>query len=79
MENTRLQKQRELEELAYEMRKILLRFCGTHDGPVHIGGDLSMVEILISLYHYGLNVDPANISMPTRDRFLLSKGHGALG
>ena len=66
-----------LEELAYEMRKKLLGFCGTYEGTVHIGGDLSMTDILIALYHYGLNVDPKNISMAARDRFIMSKGHGA--
>ncbi len=68
-----------LKELAYEMRKKLLTLCGSFSGAVHIGGDLSMVEILISLYHHGLNVDPKDIMMPTRDRFILSKGHGAVG
>jgi transketolase len=66
-----------IEKLAYEMRRKLLEFCGTYDGPVHIGGDLSMTDILVALYHYGLNVDPKDISMPTRDRFIMSKGHGA--
>ncbi|MGD9155270.1 MAG: transketolase [Bacillota bacterium] len=69
---------RRLKELAYNMRKKLLKLCGTYEGPVHIGGDLSMTDILISLYHHGLNVDPNNIMMPTRDRFILSKGHGAV-
>jgi transketolase len=66
-----------LEELSVEMRKKLLEFCGSYDGTVHIGGDLSMTDILIALYHYGLNVDPKNISLPERDRFIMSKGHGA--
>lgn len=67
-----------LEELAYQMRRKLLEFCGTYEGPVHIGGDLSMTDVLIALYNYGLKVDPNDISMPTRDRFIMSKGHGAL-
>lgn len=67
-----------LKELAYVMRKKLLTLCGSYSGAVHIGGDLSMVEILISLYHHALNVDPKDIMMPTRDRFILSKGHGAV-
>ena len=66
-----------LEELAYEMRRKLLEFCGTYEGTVHIGGDLSMTDILIALYHYGLKIDPKNICMPDRDRFIMSKGHGA--
>ena len=68
-----------LKETAYQMRKNLLTLCGTFTGSVHIGGDLSMTDMLIALYHYGLNVDPKDIQMPTRDRFILSKGHGAAG
>jgi transketolase len=67
-----------LQKLAYEMRKKLLYLCGNYDGIVHIGGDLSMTDLLIGLYHHGLNVDPKNIKNPKRDRFLLSKGHGAV-
>jgi len=66
-----------LEELAFEMRKRLLSFCGSYDGTAHIGGDLSLTDILIALYNYGLHVDPKDISLPTRDRFIVSKGHGA--
>lgn len=73
-----VQENKELKELAYEMRKRLLKFCGSYSGTVHIGGDLSMTEILICLYHYALNVDPKDIAMPNRDRFIMSKGHGAL-
>ena len=66
-----------LEKLAYEMRRKLIEFCGSYEGAVHIGGDLSMTDILVALYHYGLQVDPKDIAMPTRDRFIMSKGHGA--
>ncbi|MGD9119019.1 MAG: transketolase [Dehalococcoidia bacterium] len=67
-----------LQELAFDMRKKLLNLCGSYDGIVHIGGDLSMTDLLIGLYHHGMKVDPADIKSPTRDRFLLSKGHGAV-
>jgi transketolase len=69
---------RRLQQLALEMRKKLLNLCGNYDGVVHIGGDLSMTDILIGLYHHGLKVDPNDIKNPKRDRFLLSKGHGAV-
>jgi len=68
----------ELEDLAFELRQKLLHLCGTYEGAVHIGGDLSVADILIALYHYGLNVDPENIADPKRDRFVLSKGHAAV-
>ena len=69
---------RRLKELACDMRKKLLYLCGTYEGVVHIGGDLSMTDILIGLFHHGMNVDPDDIQSPTRDRFVLSKGHGAV-
>jgi transketolase len=68
-----------LQLLAGEMRKKLLNLCGHYNGNVHIGGDLSMTELLITLYHYGMRVDPSDIQAPERDRFILSKGHGAVG
>jgi transketolase len=73
-----LKEVKRLQTLAYEMRKMLINLCGQYDGVVHIGGDLSMTDLLIGLYHHGMNVDPKNIKNPTRDRFLLSKGHGAV-
>ena len=41
----------------------------------HVGGALSMVEALITLYFKELRIDPANKDWPDRDRFVLSKGH----
>ena len=38
-----------------------------------------MTDVMTALYHYGLHVDPKDIMMPDRDRFILSKGHGAVG
>ncbi|KHK90340.1 transketolase [Novosphingobium malaysiense] len=70
---------RHLEGMAVEMRRNLLRLALSFDGPVHLGGDMSMTELLIALYHYGMNVDPADIRAAERDRFILSKGHGAVG
>lgn len=68
----------ELEDLAYELRKKLLLLCGTYEGAVHIGGDLSAADIFTALYHYGMRVDPTDIRNPLRDRFILSKGHAAV-
>jgi transketolase len=46
----------------------------------HPGGDMSVADILATLYFGALRVDPANPNDPKRDRFILSKGHctGAL-
>jgi transketolase len=68
----------ELEELAYELRTKLLQLCGTYEGAVHIGGDLSAADIFTALFHHGLEVDPTDIANPNRDRFVLSKGHAAV-
>lgn len=46
-------------------------------GSGHPGGSLSMVELLTALYFRVMNVDEKNPEMETRDRFVLSKGHGA--
>ena len=47
----------------------------------HIGGALSMADILAVLYGPGgrLHVDPAQPGWPERDRFILSKGHACTG
>jgi transketolase len=68
----------ELEDLAFELRSKLLQLCGTYEGAVHIGGDLSAADIFTALFEYGLRIDPADIAHPGRDRFVLSKGHAAV-
>ena len=43
----------------------------------HIGGDLSVTDILVTLFGAVLDVDPEHPDRPDRDRFILSKGHCA--
>jgi len=45
----------------------------------HIGGPLSMMDLLVSLYFKELKVRPEEPDWPDRDRFVLSKGHAAIG
>src|SRR5438128_2206965 len=45
----------------------------------HVGSSLSMIDILAVLYGDILRVDPDHPDWPDRDRFILSKGHGAAG
>src|SRR5437764_55048 len=45
----------------------------------HVGGGLSMAEILAVLYGDVLRVDPTRLDWPQRDRFVLSKGHACAG
>lgn len=69
-----------LQELADAIRRDILAMT-LHSGGNggHIGGALSSAEILAVLYGEVLNVDPEEPTAPERDRFLLSKGHVALG
>lgn len=43
----------------------------------HIGGSLSIMDILTTLYFEEMKIDPANPNDPKRDRFVLSKGHAS--
>ena len=62
------------ERLARSIREHCLRMTSrTQTG--HLGGMLSMAELLAVLYERILRVDPANPRWPDRDRFILSKGH----
>jgi transketolase len=49
----------------------------TRAGSGHPGGALSSADLLACLYGAELNVWPAKIDDPERDRFVLSKGHAA--
>ena len=57
-----------------EIRCDILRCIG-HLGVGHIGGCLSVVELLAVLYFEEMNIDPADPKKPGRDRFVCSKGH----
>lgn len=46
-------------------------------GLGHIGGDLSVTDILVTLFEGVLHIDPAQPGWESRDRFILSKGHCA--
>jgi transketolase len=67
-----------LEDIARTTRRDIVNVT-EWAGGAHIGGALSMVEILVILYHRFMDIDPANPEKPDRDRFILSKGHGGVG
>ena len=48
-----------------------------HAGSGHPGGALSAADLLACLYGAELNVWPGKADDPSRDRFVLSKGHAA--
>ncbi|HWC13079.1 MAG TPA: transketolase [Actinomycetota bacterium] len=67
----------ELEAIARRLRKHIVE-ATTKAASGHPSTSLSMVEILTVLYFGGvLRYDPQNPDDPDRDRFILSKGHGA--
>lgn len=59
---------------AYDLRKHVLRMIKA-SGCGHIGGDMSVMEIMVTLFFRHLNFTPHNVKSPQRDRFVLSKGH----
>ena len=66
---------RELEKAALEIRINLLKLCNKE--VIHIGGDLSITDVMTVLWQYQMNYDPENIEDENRDRFILSKGHAS--
>ncbi len=46
-------------------------------GLGHIGGEFSVIDILVTLYLHSMRVVPGELDDPDRDRFILSKGHAA--
>jgi transketolase len=65
---------RELTALAKEIRSLTIDEIG-YLGVGHIGGAMSVVELLTLLYYEHMKVDPANPRMIGRDWLVLSKGH----
>lgn len=65
-----------IEILANKLRHHVLNM--THKAKSsHVGTCMSMIELLAVLYTHILRVDPEHPGWPDRDRFILSKGHGA--
>lgn len=63
-----------LEAKAYELRKdVLDMVCRAKTG--HIGGDYSVMEVLVTLYYKEMDITPENWESNERDHFVLSKGH----
>ncbi len=63
-----------LELKCTEVRENILTEIGEL-GVGHLGGSLSMVELLVTLYYKHMNVDPKNPQKAGRDRLIVSKGH----
>src|ERR671917_1050549 len=79
MAQARTEDRDELENITRRLRRNIVTST-TRAGSGHPSTSLSMVELLTVLYFGGvLRYDPDNPRDPERDRFILSKGHGAPG
>lgn len=63
-----------LKALACDLRKHVVDMIVEGNGG-HIGGDMSVMDILVELYFDQMNICPGNQDDPNRDRFIMSKGH----
>ena len=59
---------------SYRLRQHALDIIMAGKGG-HIGGDMSVIDILVTLYFDQMNISPENQNDPNRDFFVLSKGH----
>jgi transketolase len=73
---TRTNNVEELALICKQIRRHIITMTGAAKSG-HPGGSLSAVEIVATLYWDVMHHDPANPKLPTRDRFILSKGHAA--
>ncbi len=67
----------ELEKQAHELRKLCLDTT-FWAGSAHIGGGMSVMDMLTILYYKYMKYDVANPQWEDRDRFILSKGHSGV-
>lgn len=63
-----------LTALAYDLRKDVINMIRSGKAG-HIGGDMSVIDTLVTLYFKQMNISPENMDDPDRDRFVMSKGH----
>lgn len=66
----------DFDRLAGELRYVVTDMI-CRSGSGHIGGALSLVEILVTLYYRSMKIDPQDPKRADRDRLVLSKGHAA--
>jgi len=69
----------EIEQFSKNIRKNIIETAYiAGSSSAHIGGALSSVEILTTLFFGVMNYNKNNYQSVDRDRFILSKGHGCL-
>lgn len=64
---------KKLAALAYELREDVVNMVVEGKGG-HIGGDMSVMDILVSLYFKEMNISPENQESADRDRFYYEQG-----
>ncbi|MBQ6468366.1 MAG: transketolase [Clostridia bacterium] len=67
----------DLEKKAHELRHLTLQTT-VWAGSGHLGGGLSVLDLLTVLYYKYLNIKVEDPKWEDRDRFILSKGHAAI-
>lgn len=65
-----------LDLLSKKLRKRIIETSFKAKIP-HLGSCLSCIDLLVYLYWMEMKIDPSKPNDPYRDRFVLSKGHGA--
>ncbi len=73
MEKLNLSELKKISKLIIEDILVTGKNC---DVGVHLGGNLTLAEIMAVLFFSVANVDPDNLDWEDRDRIILSKGHG---
>lgn len=67
----------ELRDISYRLSRDIITMT-TKAGSGHPSSSLSAIDVLVALYFGGvMDYDPQRPDWPGRDRFILSKGHGA--
>lgn len=69
---------RELLKRARDIRKDIVEITAW-SGGAHIGGALSVTDVLVYLYFHEMNIRTEEPHWEDRDRLILSKGHSAVG
>lgn len=74
MHTLQMSDKKRLEDFAREIRVVTLKEFA-HLGFGHVGGAMSIVELLAVLYGEVMKIDPQNPKWADRDWLVLSKGH----